>query len=181
MISSYFRQLYFDILAIVIATSVMVLTVPDPVSSEEGCRFNYSSNWIDNSIIALMSIACLALILRPIASFLRALVSDRRLGLRDTLIELVRIYILSVFGFAVFYFYFGLMKPAQIESTVFLNYLDSLYFSVVTFTTLGYGDFQPCPSIRLVASIEALLGVFMLPLASAAIVSELNRPKKIEN
>lgn len=36
------------------------------------------------------------------------------------------------------------------------------YFSLVTFTTLGYGDFHPLPHFRLVASAEAALGaVFM--------------------
>lgn len=37
-----------------------------------------------------------------------------------------------------------------------------VYFSVVTFTTLGYGDFQPSDESRLLASVEAVFGlVFM--------------------
>lgn len=36
--------------------------------------------------------------------------------------------------------------------------LTSLYFSAVTFTTLGYGDFRPCEQSRLWAALEALLG-----------------------
>lgn len=36
------------------------------------------------------------------------------------------------------------------------------YFSIVTFTTLGYGDFQPTEVARPVAAIEALFGyIFM--------------------
>ena len=35
---------------------------------------------------------------------------------------------------------------------------DGLYFSVVTWTTLGYGDFTPPPEIRLIAAMQALLG-----------------------
>ena len=39
---------------------------------------------------------------------------------------------------------------------------NALYFSIVTWTTLGYGDFQPTPDARIWASFEALLGyVFM--------------------
>ncbi len=39
---------------------------------------------------------------------------------------------------------------------------NALYFSMVTWTTLGYGDFQPTPDARFWASFEALLGyVFM--------------------
>jgi len=33
-----------------------------------------------------------------------------------------------------------------------------IYFSTVTWTTLGYGDVQPKPDIRLIAALEALLG-----------------------
>lgn len=41
----------------------------------------------------------------------------------------------------------------------------SLYFSVVTFTTLGFGDIQPVGQIaRLVAGIEALLGSLLAAL-----------------
>ncbi len=40
----------------------------------------------------------------------------------------------------------------------------AFYFSVVTFTTLGYGDFQPLPEYRLVAAAQAVLGYVVLGL-----------------
>ncbi|MCY4138119.1 MAG: potassium channel family protein [Rhodobacteraceae bacterium] len=39
---------------------------------------------------------------------------------------------------------------------------DSLYFSIVTFTTLGFGDIQPLPSGRLPAAFQALSGYIYL-------------------
>jgi hypothetical protein len=36
------------------------------------------------------------------------------------------------------------------------------YFSVVTWTTLGYGDFQPLPDFRLLAAFQALVGYVFL-------------------
>ncbi|MDP7162721.1 MAG: potassium channel family protein [Phycisphaerae bacterium] len=40
-----------------------------------------------------------------------------------------------------------------------------IYFSTVTFTTLGYGDFRPKPGFfRLLAGTEAFLGVALMPL-----------------
>ena len=40
--------------------------------------------------------------------------------------------------------------------------LDFLYFSIVTWTTLGYGDIIPSPASRMFAASEALYGyVFM--------------------
>ncbi len=44
------------------------------------------------------------------------------------------------------------------------GYLEFLYFSVVTFTTLGYGDYHPVGGGKIVASIEALLGIFFIAL-----------------
>jgi hypothetical protein len=38
------------------------------------------------------------------------------------------------------------------------------YFSVVTFTTLGYGDFYPSPEARFYAASEAIMGYLALAL-----------------
>lgn len=42
--------------------------------------------------------------------------------------------------------------------------LDSVYFSAVTFSTLGYGDFRPCEASRLWAALEAIIGNLHLGL-----------------
>lgn len=42
-----------------------------------------------------------------------------------------------------------------------MGFLDYEYFSVVTATTLGYGDYHPIGLGRVIASIEALFGMFM--------------------
>lgn len=39
------------------------------------------------------------------------------------------------------------------------NFGDSLYFSTITFTTLGYGDFSPTGWLKILSAIEAFLGV----------------------
>jgi len=44
------------------------------------------------------------------------------------------------------------------------SFRDALYFSVTTWTTLGYGDFTAIPSMRLVTSIEALTSLFTIPI-----------------
>jgi hypothetical protein len=49
------------------------------------------------------------------------------------------------------------------EATRPLELNDGLYFSAVTFTTLGYGDFRPRPGgWRLVAGAEAFAGAFLI-------------------
>jgi hypothetical protein len=45
------------------------------------------------------------------------------------------------------------------------NFLNCLYFSVVTFTTLGYGDFQPAVGLsRLIVSLESIIGAITMAL-----------------
>lgn len=48
------------------------------------------------------------------------------------------------------------------EGFVYKHMINPLYFSLVTFTTLGYGDFKPEPWLRLIASTEALLGAILI-------------------
>jgi uncharacterized protein YjbI with pentapeptide repeats len=46
-----------------------------------------------------------------------------------------------------------------------LTYLNACYFSVVTFTTLGFGDFLPISvAERLIAGIQAYMGAFLMSL-----------------
>jgi len=45
------------------------------------------------------------------------------------------------------------------------NFLDCVYFSVITFTTLGYGDFRPLEGWgRIFAGTEAFIGALMMAL-----------------
>lgn len=63
----------------------------------------------------------------------------------------------------VFYYFDGIYKGAF----CFYNpkFYESLYFSIVTFTTLGFGDLVPKPGFfQLFASIEALIGAIFMAL-----------------
>jgi hypothetical protein len=59
----------------------------------------------------------------------------------------------AMLSYAVVYFFLGAID----EKT----FLASLYFSIVTFTTLGYGDIAPHGYMRLIAASEALVGLLL--------------------
>jgi len=64
--------------------------------------------------------------------------------------------------FSVMFSVFGIEEqgnPALVH-----HYWTCLYYSVVTFTTLGYGDFHPIGGTRILAAAEALMGVFLMAL-----------------
>jgi hypothetical protein len=42
------------------------------------------------------------------------------------------------------------------------SFLDWFYFSATTYTTVGYGDVAPLGGLRLIASVESLLGLVLI-------------------
>lgn len=72
--------------------------------------------------------------------------------------------IVLLFGFL--YFIFDASAPSRGDVRVHTGFWDNLYFSFITFTTVGFGDFAPRPVIwfRLLACLEAFSGPFMAGL-----------------
>ncbi|MYG28564.1 MAG: two pore domain potassium channel family protein [Boseongicola sp. SB0677_bin_26] len=54
------------------------------------------------------------------------------------------------------------LVPTAVRKVVQPDLADGLYFSIVTFTTLGYGDFVPRDGYRLVSALQALYGYLFL-------------------
>jgi len=52
---------------------------------------------------------------------------------------------------------------------------EALYFSMVTFTTLGYGDVTLPPDWRLLASFEAANGIIMFGWTTALVAAVIQR------
>lgn len=73
--------------------------------------------------------------------------------------RIIYISIATIFICASIYFCF----PSLINSTApNQTIIDSIYFSTVTFTTLGYGDFSPLGGLRIVSLIEAFFGAMSI-------------------
>ncbi|NVJ96958.1 MAG: pentapeptide repeat-containing protein [Alphaproteobacteria bacterium] len=91
--------------------------------------------------------------------------------------------IILIFVCAIAYFLLGTtssgeavgFSSAQDWQTNIGHFLNSLYYSVVTFTTLGYGDITPVGASRLVAAIEAFTGSFTLALFVVVFVKKMTR------
>ncbi len=60
--------------------------------------------------------------------------------------------------------YFYSHNIVMTESPGKINFFDSIYFSVITFSTVGYGDYMPVGWVRWVAMLESLSGISLMPL-----------------
>ena len=104
-------------------------------------------------------------------------------GYGEDPLRVVLFSILLILVSAVFYFFFGISFAGEIVafnsqhsfSENFISLLECLYYSVVTFTTLGYGDFTPVGLSRGMAAIEAFTGSFTIALFVVVFVKKMTR------
>ena len=57
----------------------------------------------------------------------------------------------------------------------FKDFVTALYYSLVNFTTLGYGDLVMSPERRILGALEAANGVLMLGLTTSTLYSVIGR------
>ena len=84
---------------------------------------------------------------------------------------------------ALLYFFLGVsydgnmlqFDPGKGITKNLANFAMTIYYSVVTFTTLGYGDITPVGFTRFVAAIEAFIGSFTLALFVVVFVKRMTR------
>ena len=67
-------------------------------------------------------------------------------------------------------FYFLLPDNAGLN-----NWAEAIYFSIVTFTTLGYGDVTLSPAWRQLSGMEAMVGIVVFGLTTAILFTVIQR------
>ncbi len=104
-------------------------------------------------------------------------------GYGEVPMRVVVFSLIAIFLFATAYFFSGIQEGGQLVSLTtshsFLhgieNYARCIYFSIVTFTTLGYGDISPIGFSRAIAATEAFIGSFTLALFVVVFVKKMTR------
>ena len=82
-------------------------------------------------------------------------------GYGERPLNVVICFLLTIFGFAGLYYMLHLEGP---DGTIGHQFGEALYFSIVTFTSLGYGDIRPVGVAKLLAGLEAVSGLFLTSL-----------------
>lgn len=79
-------------------------------------------------------------------------------------------YIEMIIGFAALYLYTGAI--GDVSKMPIRNPLDAVYFSSITITTLGYGDFTPINETgKIMVSVETITGLIFIVLVVAIFVT----------
>lgn len=82
-------------------------------------------------------------------------------------------------GFAFIYSVLGINAlDAAGRPETYHDFGNCLYFSVMTLTTVGYGDFSPTPLARPFAAVQAASGYMLLALMIAMITTRIQQPPK---
>lgn len=81
---------------------------------------------------------------------------------------------LSLSGFAAVHQVIGLHDNLHPGGDLVHAFDVSLYYSVVTFTTLGYGDFYPVGPGRVLAGIQSLTGYIVLALLASTLTTAIS-------
>ncbi|AKB07078.1 MULTISPECIES: ion channel [Vibrio] len=102
-------------------------------------------------------------------------------GYGEDPLRVVAFSIVVILSCAVSYYLLGttisnpLYPNAQGWQKEVFEFMNSIYFSVVTFTTLGYGDISPHGFARFIAAFEAFMGSFTMALFVVVFVKKMTR------
>lgn len=108
---------------------------------------------------------------------------DFSCGYGERPLRIILLTSIVILIFACIFFFSGIFYNDTLNAFSWQNslhqniyiFLNSLYFSIVTFTTTGYGDILPIGITKVFAAMEALLGGFILAIFVIVFVKKMTR------
>jgi hypothetical protein len=114
--------------------------------------------------------------LTVIGRLLKARVLHHRVKILALVFALITVHVLDIALFAVGYLTLSL-EPGfgTILPSGRMTFADFAYFSAITYTTVGYGDFVPTGAIRFLCGVEALAGFVLITWSASFMFIEMQR------
>ena len=146
--------------------------------------------WINYSYPDLLApevylVSAIIFVVFIIANLLRFILTAPEITV-EVICESLSVYLLLALAWAFAYWLVAELVPdafafnASLKGTMTIKGFDGLYFSIVTLSTLGYGDISPvAKAARMLAAMEALSGPLYLAVLIARLVAIRAVPKSL--
>lgn len=132
-------------------------------------RFLANSPWRDFFTVAFTFLFC-GVFLWSLASTLKRIYGNRgHLG-KELILSIFNVF-LFLLTFSALYSEIGIIDTTRDGSPITYDFWLCCYYSIITFTSTGYGDFQPQGIGRILASMHALVGYLVLGLMASTSLS----------
>jgi len=140
-------------------------------------------NWVANLTVA--SATALAVTLCVLVHYEGLIQAYARLSRRGgqhrvkvlygiSAVLLLHIVEIWIFG-AAYWLLLAWPEAGQIAGHTSAGLLDAVYFSAMTFSTVGYGDIAPVGPIRFLAGTEGITGLVLITWSASFTYLEMNR------
>jgi len=115
-------------------------------------------------------------ILRALSRLLPKMHMFHRFRISLGVIGALSAHAFEVWVFALVYFYMINNNGwGGFEGSFDGSFMDCVYFSFTTFTTLGFGDIQPQGAIRYLTGIESLTGLVLITWSASFLYFEMQK------
>ena len=139
------------------------------------------SNWLINLLVVLttaLTVACAVLLhyegLRLIASRLMKLTALRRRKVLVGVYGVILLHVAEIWLFAVALWVLMQAPDAgHVSGSAAPAFLDLVYLSSVTFSTVGFGDLAPVGALRFLCGTEALAGFILITWSASFLYLEM--------
>jgi Ion channel len=165
-----------------IAAVASVFFVPD-VRARDVIAGDYGS-WSIDLVVVLVTAAlvcvCVLLhyeVLNVLSRRLARLEGRRRRRVLYGIFGVLSVHVAEIWIFGVAYTLLLLISPAfgAVHGIASPGLLDHVYFSAMTFTTVGFGDVYPLGPVRFLAGTEALTGLVLVTWSASFTFLEMTR------
>jgi hypothetical protein len=164
--------------------AAIVAVFSSPHLSAQGVIAGDYGRWsIDLAIVAVTAVVvcvCVLLhyeVLNVLSRRLARLESQRRRRVFYGIFGVLSVHVAEIWIFGIAYVGLLTLSPAfgAIHGIPAPDILDHIYFSAMTFTTVGFGDVYPSGPVRFLAGTEALTGLVLITWSASFTFLEMAR------
>ncbi len=182
MLNLFSRKIRLGFAGLLLCPSSLLAAAPvrDGVRPEAAVQSGVPPGQFIVAVVAvLLVVACVLLhyeVLRKLSLLLNRLQQLHRMRVLVLILGLLMTHVVEVWIYAFGYWVLdGHALFGHLEGRIHHQWLDHIYFSFVTFTTIGYGDIVPVGPIRFIAAMEALNGWVLLGWSASFTFLEMQR------